>query len=209
MNLSTFKKLKTKANDLKNEQIFLNKDLDNLKNKLYNQEKDYNDALRARTIIQESAYKAQKIIETIFSEIVTKCIQSVFDKEYIYKVEFVTRRNKTECDLYLKLDGNKVDILDGDGGGLADIVSVSNRLAFWKIDNTVRIKNGLESRRGVLLADEPFKFLHSPVLQEKCSNMLKELSKEFGIQMILVSDQSSINGDKEFVIERGEVIDEI
>lgn len=209
MNLSTFKKLKTKANDLKNEQIFLNKDLDNLKNKLYNQEKDYNDALRARTIIQESAYKAQKIIETIFSEIVTKCIQSVFDKEYIYKVEFVTRRNKTECDLYLKLDGNKVDILDGDGGGLADIVSVSNRLAFWKIDNTVRIKNGLKSRRGVLLADEPFKFLHSPVLQEKCSNMLKELSKEFGIQMILVSDQSSINGDKEFVIERGEVIDEI
>lgn len=200
-----FNTLKDRSSYLKNKKIFLCQEIDALNDKAIKQEQRYTDALRLRVIIQNAAQRTQKTIEGILSNIGTKSIQSVFDKEYIYKVDFVIRRNKTECDLYLELDGNRMSMLGSNGGGLTDIVSFANRIAFWKMDNMTRISKGIEPIRPFLLADEPFKFLHSPVLQRRCSDMLVNLSEEFGIQMVIISDQDDISGHKKFKMVNGKV----
>jgi len=204
-NKQKFDELKERTSSLKSRKVFLCQEIDDLKNKSSTQLQRYEDALRLRVIIQNAAQKTQKSIEKILSDIVTKCIQSVFDKEYIYKVDFVIRRNKTECDLYLELDGNKLNPLKADGGGLADVIAFANRIAFWKMDNMTRSKLGKPLVRGLLLCDEPFKFLHSKILQDRCSDMLVSISEEFGIQMVIVSDQKSISGHKKFLVKSGKI----
>jgi DNA repair exonuclease SbcCD ATPase subunit len=63
-----------------------------------------------------------------------------------------------------------------DGGGAKDIASIALRMAVWSICKT----------RALMILDEPCKFL-SRGLQTKASEMLKMMSTELGIQIIMVS----------------------
>jgi len=66
--------------------------------------------------------------------------------------------------------------LESNGGGLADIISSALRSTFLV----------LSELRPVLILDEPFKFL-SEDLQSYCCVMLKTISEQLGIQVIMVS----------------------
>jgi len=158
--------------------------------------------LQARAIIQTVAKNTQSQIEYHISGLVTMALASVFPDPYEFQLKFVERRNSTEADLIFKKNENETDdILNNGGGGVADIASFAFRVALWS----------LKKSRATFILDEPDKFLHSPVYQEKASQMMKELCNKLGVQIIMVSDQNTQqeNADKNIRITMCNGISEV
>lgn len=174
-------------------QLYLD-DLKSTKTKVLLCRTEQDDCLQARAIVQKVAEETQKKIEFQISNLVSLALASVFPDPYKFDLRFVQRRNRTECDLIFSKNGNETDdILFSGGGGVADVASFALRIALWS----------LKKSRATFILDETWKFLHSPVYQEKVSIMLKELSEKLGIQIIMISDQLNILNavDKVFRVE--------
>jgi len=131
----------------------------------------------ARKWIQNIVKETQNSISGGVESLVTKALATTFSNPYKFKVNFETRRNKTECDLFFRRNGHDLDPTNCSGGGSTDVASFALRLTFWVLNSNLR---------PVLFMDEPFKFL-SVDLQSYCSEMLAMMSEEMGIQMIIVS----------------------
>jgi len=144
----------------------------------------HTDASDARVVIQEATNQTQKHLEFRMSELVTDANKSVFPKPNKFIVRFVQRRGSTECDLLFEKNGNEMKPEDGAGGGPIDVTSFSLRVSFWSLR---------PDTRPIMILDEPFRFV-SFDLQELCAEMLKVVSKELGIQIIMVSHLPNIIG---------------
>lgn len=154
-------------------------------------------AEEARSILQLAAKKTQEKLEVHFSDLVTKAFQAVLKKPYNFSSKFIERRNKTECDLKLERDGVYYAPKFTSGGGVIDIASFALRLAYWK----------LEKSSPVIIFDEPFRFSSKSMLP-KIAEMLKALSTEFKLQVILITHIPELAeiADKVFEIENGSVV---
>jgi DNA repair exonuclease SbcCD ATPase subunit len=170
------KKAKEKAiAELAKKDMLVNS-LEKTKQSLSNQEQYLLDAEKARVVIQTTASEIQKNLEYRISNLVTMALAAVFSDPYEFKVEFVERRNQTEADFLFVKRGNECDPLDSSGFGAVDIASIALRMAIWSIKKT----------RAIMILDEPSRDL-SRDMQSKCSELLKLLSVELGIQMIITS----------------------
>lgn len=136
---------------------------------------------KARALVQKVAEETQKKIEFQISNLVSLALASVFPDPYTFKVEFVQRRNRTECDFFFVKDGNSIEPISSSGGGAIDVAGFALRIAIWS----------LKKSHPIFILDESFRFV-SVDLQEKCSQMLKELSDKLGIQIILISHLPNI-----------------
>jgi len=159
-------------------------------------EQFYEDALKARSILQTAAENTQKVMETQMSTLVTSALEGIFPDPYQFVVRFVQRRNKTECDLLFSKNGEEFKPVESSGGGPLDIASFALRVAFWCI----------QSNRPTIILDEPFKFL-SVDLQPKAGELLKRLSEELGIQFIVITHLTELlpYGDNVIKINKGKV----
>lgn len=138
---------------------------------------NYDNSLKAREIVQIVSAKTQKKLEYQISNLVSSALASVFANPYLFNLRFVQRRNKTEADLIFTKDDNETDdLINTAGGGAVDVASFALRIALWSIKRS----------RPVIIIDEAFRFL-SLDLQEKASDMIKEISSKLGIQIIMVS----------------------
>lgn len=132
----------------------------------------------AQIVIQDVAQQTQAQLEYHVSELVTLAMSAVFEDPYELKVEFVQRRNRTECDIWFKRDDNFINPMLASGGGAVDVAAFALRVALWSLARP-RTNN-------VLLLDEPAKFV-SANLRTKVGEMLKEISKLLNLQIIMVS----------------------
>ena len=190
--IGDIKDMRDKLNQAKGKRKLLQDQLEALLQVKASNEKYYNDCLKAREVAQEVATSTQVKIEFHISNLVTMALASVFPDPYDFRLQFVQRRNKTEADLiFSKGDNETDDILNSGGGGVSDVASFALRIALWSIKKT----------RSTFILDEPFKFLHNPVYQEKASEMIKEISRKLGIQIIMVSDQDNIINAADKVID--------
>ena len=148
---------------------------------------------KAREVINEISMYVQKQLQYNISELTSLALEAVFDDPYQLVVEFVRRRNKTECDLYFDSNGNKIDPYLG-GGGALDIASFALRLASWSMQRP--------QSRNVLILDESFSNL-SDGLQLRAGQMLSEISQKLGIQIIMVSHKKIITefADRSFYVK--------
>jgi len=151
------------------------------------------DAKMARSILQEAAKKTQQNLEFHISHLITLSLKAVFVDPPEFIMSFETRRNKTECDLFFKQDGELYDPIDDRGGGICDVTSFALRIAFWSI----------KKNRNTMILDEPFKNA-SPTLHEKISEMLNLISDRLNLQIIMVSHSNDINicADKVLICEK-------
>ena len=152
--------------------------------------KNWKEALE---IIKVVGLKTQQELEYHIGNLVTSAITFVFpDEGYEFIVKFMERRNQTECDLYLEKNGNRIDPIHGDGGGLVDITCFALRI--------VAISMLKGKIRPILLLDEPFKHLSSD-LQEKAGAMLSHLSSKIGIQIIYVSHTEKTEASSDLLLK--------
>ena len=136
---------------------------------------------QAREIIREVGLKTQQQLEFHISEITSLAMEAVFDNPYKLIVEFVQRRNKTECDLFFERDENRIDPLSSSGGGTVDVAAFALRIASWSMQSP--------KSRNTIILDEPFKHLRGINENEKVLEMIKEISIRLGIQIIMIGDE--------------------
>ena len=171
-----------------------------VKNRLYDlsQQKDslakeINYSEKAQIIIQRVAKETQQGLEYHISDIVSLALTTIFDKPYKFKIEFVLKRNKTECELLFEREGELINPLSASGGGVIDVASFALRIALWTLQ--------APKSRNTIILDEPFKYLSSDLLPRACV-LLKELSQKLNLQMIIVThlDDLTETADKVFQV---------
>jgi len=193
---------RTKLEQLKGKRAKVVEDIALLKTEIDQSNTSLKEHEQAREIIKEVGLKTQSQLQVYISDIATLALNAVFDDPYELKVEFVQRRNKTECDIYFVRDGNKIDPLTASGGGAVDIASFALRIASWSMTTP--------HTRNTIVLDEPLRFL-STGLQERASTMLKEISEKLGIQFILISHNETLASfaDKTFEVKLKKGISQI
>ncbi len=150
---------------------------------------------QAREIIREVGLKTQQQLSFHISDITSLALEAVFIDPYKLIVEFVQRRNKTECDLYFDRDGNRVEPLQASGGGAVDVAAFALRIASWSMQRP--------KSRNVVILDEPFKHLKGVRENILVLDMVNEISKKLGIQIIMVSDERI---DREEIVMRADKV---
>lgn len=154
---------------------------------------------QAQVIIQIVAQQTQKQLEWHISEIVSLALSSVFNTPYIFKMEFIVRRGKTECDFFFERNGKQINPIEEASGGAVDVASFALRIALWSLSKT----------RASLIFDEPFKNINDKTrkTQKRIAKMVKMLSRKLKLQFIINTMIPELikNVDKhyEFEIEKG------
>lgn len=137
------------------------------------------DTQEAQVVLQNVAQLTQNELKYHISELVTLALSSVFDDPYEFVVDFVQRRNQTECDLLFKCNGELIDPLTASGGGAVEVASFALRLSLWTLLN--------DRTRPIFLLDEPLKWLQGKDYPEKGMKMIKDISERLGVQIIMVT----------------------
>ncbi len=157
-----------------------------LEDKLAEEKKDAEEAI----VLLETSQEAQKTIQIIaqtiqqqahqkISEIVSKCLDAVFDDPYELKIDFQQKRGKTEAKLLLVRDGVELDDpLNASGGGVIDVAAFALRIACLCLTKP--------QKRRLIVLDEPFKFV-SQEYRHRLVRMLKALSDDMKIQFLIVT----------------------
>ena len=160
------------------------------------------DLEEVRVIFQKSAQITQKQISFHIENIVSHALAAVFDSPYEFKVDFVTRRNVTECDLlFIDEQGAELKPLESCGYGAADIASLALRVAYWKLSDDIR---------NTLILDEPTRNL-SLDKQPLASRMIRELSKTLNIQFLIVTHSQALaaEAERKFEVTKKQTISKI
>ena len=177
----SLKDLRNKLEQQKGKRDQILSDIDQLTNRIDENKHLLRACVRAREIIRQVGIKTQQQLSYNISEITSMALSAVFEDPYELLLRFVERRNKTECDILFSKKGfAEIDPFDG-GGGAIDVAAFALRVASWSMQRP-RSDN-------VLVLDEPFKHLKGEEANRKMLEMVKEISKKLGIQIIMVSDE--------------------
>lgn len=184
-------------NQKKGELNSLNMNLDKIKKEKIQNKKDMIRSERAQIIIQEVAKRTQEKIKFHIEDVVGLAISSIFGDQYNFELDFVVKRNKTECDMFLvDEEGNRFNPVDDNGGGVVDLVCFALRISLWNLQ-----KRG--KKNNTIILDETFKHLSKDNI-DNVSLLMKELSDKLNIQFILVTHipEFSEVADKVFEVKK-------
>lgn len=147
----------------------------------------------AQAFLQQVAKETQEQLKFHLQDLVQTALDTVFPATYTFKIDFVILRGRTEAQMYLDKDGERVDPETACGGGVVDVLSLALRIAAWSIGRTAPL----------IILDEPFKFL-SQGLRPLMGEILRGLIDRLGVQIIMVThdpDFVSI-ADRTFTIDQ-------
>lgn len=192
--MTDIKILRNRVEKLKGERDLLKKQIKEEKQLLRSLRVERDNAEKAREFIRMVGLKTQQQLQYHISDITSLALSAVFDNPYELKVDFVQRRNSTECDLLFTRDGLEIDPLDSSGYGAVDVASFALRVVSWSMQQP--------RTRNVIILDEPMRFL-SEDRQEYASKMIKELSERLGLQFIIVTHKEKLTmyADKVFHVK--------
>lgn len=137
----------------------------------------------AQIFLQDVAQQTQSQLRFHIRDIVQLCLDSVWEGEVEFDLIYEIKRGKTEARLVFMVDGEEVNPLEQDGGGLVHLAAFALRIAVWTLGNT----------RNTIVLDEPLGALQPKELQLQGFRMIKELSEKLGLQFIIV--KNSVNSD--------------
>ena len=138
----------------------------------------------AQEITQQVAQTVQQKAHNRITAVVCLCLEAIFpDANYGFKINFERKRSRTEAKLILTKDGHEIsDPLNADSGGVLDVSSFALRLSGLLLTKP--------KLRRLLVLDEPFKNV-SENYRENMRNLITKLSKDFGVQIIMVTHESA------------------
>jgi ABC-type branched-subunit amino acid transport system ATPase component len=137
----------------------------------------------AQAIIQRISQEIQQEAHKKIAEVVSLCLESVFEKEYSFRILFEQKRGRTEAKLMFEKEGKLYEPMDGSGGGVVDVAAFALRLSCMLL-----AKPKLQP---VIILDEPFKFVSKTYLPN-LKNLLEKLSEDFNVQFIIITHISEL-----------------
>jgi DNA repair exonuclease SbcCD ATPase subunit len=142
------------------------------------------DLEEARVILQDVSKEVEALVHRQISKIVSKCLKAIWGElAYEFEIVFVSKRGKTEAEIYFKRDGHQLDPLDATGGGVVDVAAFALRLASLSLI--------VPRQRTILVLDEPFKNV-SVDLRPKVAAMLQLIAEELGFQFVISTHMKSL-----------------
>lgn len=141
-------------------------------------EEDLAAAKAAKSLISEAARSALSAAALRVNELGTLALRSVMDEDTSLRVELVERRNRLEADIFVEKDGNLTRPMTGSAGGEIDLIALALQVSFWAMEGRTR---------PILILDEPLKWLKGADLPSRGAEFMEKLSKELGVQFIIVS----------------------
>lgn len=143
----------------------------------------------AQQVAQQVAEQVQQMAHKQISGVVSRCLKTVFfDEDYGFYIRFDKKRGRTEAVLILTKDEHEVeDPLNGDSGAVCEMAGFA-----LQVSCLVLSKPNL---RRLLTLDEPFKSM-SAEYWENTRLLIDGLSKDFGIQIIMVTHNPQLQTGK-------------
>lgn len=133
---------------------------------------------QAQKLVQQVAEHTQEEVHKQIASVVSRCLETVFEIPYEFKILFTQKRGKTEAELVFVRNGKTVDPTTAAGGGVIDVASFALRLACLILDRP--------KKRRLLIADEPFRFLDK-TRRPAMKGLLETLCEEMKLQIIMVT----------------------
>lgn len=138
--------------------------------------------LRKKLILQEACKKARELSSDLFAMISTNGVKTILGDNLEVKIISGEKNGVPTSDfiIHATYDGYSTDTdpAEEDGGGVADIVSLTNFLSMNIINSKIN--------SAVIIVDEPTKFV-SMGNANSVGNFLKSISQEFNKQIIMVT----------------------
>jgi len=184
------KSLRTQLDGKRGQQKQIKADLERTSDDVTQLERDIHFTETARSIIQKVARETQQELEYHVSELVTLALAGVFPNPYEFNVRFKEKRNKTECQMFFTRNEQRVDPMNGGGGGPLSVAHPNLRFAIWSLQKT----------RPTIGLDEPFHFL-SRDLQPKAAETLTQISKQIKLQILMVTHSPDLIESADRVFE--------
>jgi len=185
----TAKQFRNKLEQKKGQLFQINSSISKSESEIFELDQYIEDIERARLIIQNTAKETQNQLTYRISNLITTCLESIFPDPYEFDLDFVIRRNKTEADMNFVKGEDKFHPMTASGGGVVDLVSFILRPICYSLQNP--------KSRNAIIYDEPLKFLSKDLL-EKANEMIQMLSEKLGLQMIIVTHLTELEGDRVF-----------
>jgi hypothetical protein len=196
--MEDIKSLRNNLEQKKGQKIKVEQDILTLRKEIAAKKQDLQKHEKAREIIRIVGKSTQEQLSFHISDITSLALEAIFNDPYKLQIEFVPRRNKTECDLYFVRNENKVDPLKASGVGAVDVAAFALRIAAWSMQTP--------HSRNVMLLDEPFKHLKGVKANLRLLDMINEISNRLKLQTIMVSDERV---DKEDIYEKADRVFEV
>ncbi len=150
---------------------------------------------KSQVLIQEAAKTLQNNIKSALTTLCTKALKDVFpDKDISFNVNFVPHKHTTAIEMSIQEDGIDYDPLESRGHGLADVLTFALRVSILALQPNLR---------RILIMDEPFTRV-SEEYRDRVIEFVKEVSKQTGIQIILVTHIPELaeNANKVFTVTK-------
>ncbi len=174
------------------------KQADTLRRDISQQEHRMHLLEEAQVFLQGVAQSTQEKLCMQIEDVVNMALETCFPNEYTFGIDFDIKYGKTEANIYFvsQRTGQQVDPMQASGGGVVDLTSFALRIAGYALE---------QGNDNVIILDEPFRFL-SRDLQRQAGEILKNLSKTMGIQIIMVTHIGDIIdvADKVFEVRKTE-----
>lgn len=136
------------------------------------------DAEEAQRTVQIVANGVQQQAQGRIAGVVSRCLSSVFDEPYEFRIVFEQKRGRTEARLVFVRNDVEVDPMTAAGGGVVDVAAFALRLSCILLSRP-RV-------RRLMVLDEPFKFV-SEEYRVRVRQLLESLAKELQFQFIMVT----------------------
>jgi DNA repair exonuclease SbcCD ATPase subunit len=129
--------------------------------------------------LEQLSQQLFKEVLGVVEEKLTIALQEILDQPIRFRAEADFKRGAATVDFWIERDGHREDVLRGQGGSVANILSVGLRLfALATLDE--------QKHRRVLILDEQDCWLR-PDLVPRLVKMIHEAGKALGFQVILIS----------------------
>jgi len=116
---------------------------------------------------------------TVIESTLTKALQEVLEQPILFKATASFKRDAAHVEFSIQRDGNEEDIMKGQGGSVANVVSVGLRMfAVTTLDQSLH--------RRFLVLDEQDCWLH-PDLVPKLVRIVQQAGTALGFQVLMIS----------------------
>ncbi|NBI07923.1 ATPase [Senegalia massiliensis] len=141
---------------------------------------------KTNILLQRTSEYAREQSKYQIENLVTNCLQYIFDENMEFKIEINEAYGKPNAEFYVITNGVetiKTKPEDSRGGGIIDIISLALRISFLQIHNPKVF--------GPLILDEPAKHVSEEFIFN-VSEFLKQISEMFNRQIIMVTHNNHL-----------------